>query len=74
MDIMMPVMNGYEAIEEIKKDNELKDIPIIAVTAKAMSGDREKCLSVGADDYISKPIDLNILGSLIKAWSDKKNI
>ena len=74
MDIMMPVLNGYETIEIIKKDEELRNIPIIAVTAKAMSGDKEKCLSVGADDYISKPIDLNILSSLIKAWSDKKNI
>lgn len=73
MDIMMPVMNGYEAMEKIREDKKLKDIPIIAVTAKAMKEDREKCISLGADDYMSKPIDLNILGNLIKVWSSKKH-
>lgn len=73
MDIMMPVMNGYEAMEKIREDASLKHIPIIAVTAKAMKEDREKCISLGADDYMSKPIDLNILGNLIKVWSTKKH-
>ncbi|MGA1932260.1 response regulator [Arcobacter sp. YIC-464] len=73
MDIMMPVMDGYEAMEKIREDDSLKHIPIIAVTAKAMKEDREKCISLGADDYMSKPIDLNILGNLIKVWSTKKH-
>ncbi|WP_108060290.1 response regulator [Poseidonibacter lekithochrous] len=73
MDIMMPVMNGYEAMEKIREDKNLQHIPIIAVTAKAMKDDREKCISLGADDYMSKPIDLNILGNLIKVWSSKKH-
>jgi len=73
MDIMMPVMNGYEAMEKIRENDKLKQIPIIAVTAKAMKEDREKCISLGADDYMSKPIDLNILGNLIKVWSTKKH-
>ena len=73
MDIMMPVMDGYEAIQEIRKQENIKHIPIIAVTAKAMKEDREKCISLGADDYISKPINLNILGGLIEQWSLKKH-
>ncbi len=73
MDIMMPVMDGYEAMEHIRNDEKIKHIPIIAVTAKAMKEDREKCIKLGADDYMSKPIDLNILGDLIKAWSTKKH-
>jgi len=70
---MMPVMNGYEAMEKIRENDKLKEIPIIAVTAKAMKEDREKCISLGADDYMSKPIDLNVLGNLIKVWSNKKH-
>ncbi|MGB5792720.1 response regulator, partial [Poseidonibacter sp.] len=73
MDIMMPIMNGYEAIEKIREDEKIKHIPIITVTAKAMKEDREKCISIGADDYLSKPIDINILGNLIKLWSRKKH-
>lgn len=73
MDIMMPVMDGYEAMKHIRESEKTKDIPIIAVTAKAMRDDREKCLSLGADDYMSKPIDFNILGDLIKQWSLKKH-
>ena len=61
MDIMMPEMDGYEAIAAIRKDEKLKNIPIIAVTANAMSGDKEQCLQAGADDYISKPVDVNAL-------------
>ena len=73
MDIMMPVMDGYEAIKQIRENETIKHIPIIAVTAKAMKEDREKCISLGADDYMSKPIDLNILGDLINQWSLKKH-
>ncbi|PHO13115.1 diguanylate cyclase [Malaciobacter marinus] len=73
MDIMMPVMNGYEAMEKIREDKKIKHIPIIAVTAKAMKDDREKCISLGADDYLSKPIEINVLASLIESWSTKKH-
>jgi len=73
MDIMMPVMDGYEAMQKIRKMDDLKHIPIIAVTAKAMKEDREKCIRLGADDYMSKPINLNILGGLIEQWSLKKH-
>jgi len=61
MDIMMPDKDGYEAIEEIKNKPSLDGIPVIAVTANAMYGDREKCLEAGADDYISKPINVDKL-------------
>ena len=73
MDIMMPIMNGYEAMEIIRSDYKLKSIPIIAVTAKAMKEDREKCIKLGADDYLSKPININILANLIKLWSNKNH-
>ena len=73
MDIMMPVMDGYEAIETIRADKELSNIPIIAVTAKAMKEDKDKCISMGADDFISKPIDANTLIKLVKVWSEKKH-
>ena len=72
MDIMMPVMDGYEAIKIIKEDEGLKNIPIIALTAKALKGDKEKALKTGADDYISKPVDYDILVRLINAWINKK--
>jgi CheY-like chemotaxis protein len=61
IDMMMPEMDGYEAIPLIKKIPGQKDTPIIAVTAQAMIGDREKCLEAGADDYISKPVDVDRL-------------
>ena len=73
MDIMMPVMDGYEAIKTIREDSELKNIPIIAVTAKTMKEEKEKCLKIGADDFVSKPIDMEMLISLVKIWSDKKH-
>ncbi|WP_428911885.1 response regulator [Niallia sp. Krafla_26] len=68
MDIMMPEMDGYEAIERIRKMPDHKNLPIIAVTAKAMKEDREKCLEVGASDYLVKPVDPDQLISLIKVW------
>ncbi|GEP90880.1 Response regulator receiver domain-containing protein [Chitinophaga terrae (ex Kim and Jung 2007)] len=61
MDIMMPDMDGYETIASIRKMPEARHLPIIAVTARAMVGDREKCIEAGADDYISKPIDVDEL-------------
>lgn len=61
MDMMMPEMDGYETIKKIREMPLQKNIPIISVTAKAMKGDREKCLEAGASEYISKPVDLNEL-------------
>lgn len=61
IDMMMPEMDGYEAIPLIKKIDARADVPVISVTAQAMVGDREKCLMAGADDYISKPIDVDKL-------------
>jgi len=68
LDMMMPEMDGYEAIQVIKKDIHLKNIPVIAVTAQAMTGDKEKCLAAGADNYISKPINVDILLSLLQEY------
>jgi CheY-like chemotaxis protein len=68
MDIMMPEMDGYEAIGAIRKDPRFKALPIIAMTAKAMAGDQEKCIQAGANDYISKPIDIEKLLSLLRVW------
>ncbi len=68
LDMMMPVMDGYETLSSLKKNDLLKQIPVIAVTARAMKGDREKCIEAGAWDYISKPINLNILVDKIIKW------
>jgi len=71
MDIMMPEMDGYEAMHEIRQISKFKSIPIIAVTAKAMKGDRQKCIEAGASDYITKPVDTEQLLSLLRIWLDR---
>ncbi|WP_085583256.1 MULTISPECIES: response regulator [unclassified Pseudomonas] len=71
MDVMMPEMDGFEATMEIRKDPRWRKLPIIAVTAKAMKDDQERCLQAGANDYLAKPIDLDRLFSLIRVWLPK---
>ncbi len=68
MDIMMPEMDGYLATQTIRQNEKFKNLPIIALTAKAMNGDREKCIQCGASDYISKPVAIDQLLSLIRVW------
>jgi DNA-binding response OmpR family regulator/nitrogen-specific signal transduction histidine kinase len=68
MDIMMPGMDGFETIRAVRELDALRNLPIIAVTAKAMKGDREKCIDSGASDYIAKPVDLDQLFSLMRVW------
>jgi len=71
VDIMMPEMDGYEAMRRIRSNVEFKDLPVIALTAKAMKDDKQKCIDAGANDYITKPIDLERLLSLMRVWLSK---
>jgi CheY-like chemotaxis protein len=68
MDIMMPEMDGYETMKRIRKDEKHKDLTIIAVTAKAMKGDRQRCIESGASDYMTKPVNVEQLSSLMRVW------
>ncbi|MDQ3775180.1 MAG: HAMP domain-containing protein [Pseudomonadota bacterium] len=68
MDVMMPEMDGYETMRQIRKIGRFKKLPIIALTARAMKGDREKCIEAGASDYIAKPVDVDQLLSLLRVW------
>jgi len=68
MDVMMPEMDGFEAIRRIRQMDRFARLPIISVTAKAMKGDREMCLEAGASDYITKPLDMDQLRSLLRVW------
>jgi CheY-like chemotaxis protein len=68
MDIMMPEMDGYDTMRAIRAEEKFRSLPIIAVTAKAMKGDREKCFDAGASDYLAKPIDPDQLMGMMRGW------
>jgi CheY-like chemotaxis protein len=71
MDIMMPEMDGYETIRRIRANSRFSNLPIIALTAKAMKGDRESSIAAGASEYISKPVDMDQLISLLRVWLNR---
>jgi CheY-like chemotaxis protein len=72
MDIMMPVMDGYQAMREIREDGSLGQIPIIALTARAMPDEQVQCMEAGANDYLSKPVEVERLLTLLRVWLFKQ--
>jgi CheY-like chemotaxis protein len=68
MDIMMPEMDGYDTMRAIRQIAQFHQLPIITLTAKAMKGDRDKCIAAGASDYITKPVDMSRLLTLMRVW------
>ncbi|MEK8020146.1 MAG: response regulator, partial [Candidatus Parabeggiatoa sp.] len=68
MDIMMPKLDGYDTMRKIREQKRFRKLPIIALTAKAMKGDKAKCIEAGANDYLSKPVDTDKLLSLMRVW------
>jgi CheY-like chemotaxis protein len=71
MDIMMPEMDGYDTMQAIRRIEAFKSLPIVALTAKAMKGDREKCIESGASDYVTKPVDTELLLDLMRTWLNR---
>jgi CheY-like chemotaxis protein len=71
MDIMMPEMDGYETMKAIRELPQFRSLPIVALTAKAMKGDRAKCIEAGASDYVTKPVDLEQLFSVLRVWMSR---
>lgn len=72
-DLMLPGKDGFQIIRELKEDEKLRDIPVVSITAKAMSGDREKALEAGADAYLSKPVDVDNLMALLETMLKRKS-
>jgi CheY-like chemotaxis protein len=68
MDVMISGVDGYQAIREIRNRDHCRTLPIIALTAKAMQGDRARCIEAGADDYLAKPVNLDKLASMLRIW------
>jgi CheY-like chemotaxis protein len=74
MDIMMPVMDGYQAMKEIRAQKAHQDLPILALTARAMPEEQEKCMAAGANDYLTKPVDIERLLTLLRVWLFKQDL